>query len=176
MSQNGERSTPSEEVEGASRDTASPDPLQAGHQPEPSLSPANAGTAGVPSTDLTTQQTQSSMDTAEADVGPNQITNGTAQSTNATMTNGTSKDTGTEDQRHENAVDGDTPMEDQTSTSKDALEDYDWQELENRFAGKMMECQRKEQELAKEFAEWVEVCFLSLKFCSYSLRLRHRNV
>ena len=55
-------------------------------------------------------------------------------------------------------------MEDQASTSKDALDDYDWQELENRFAGKMMECQRKEKELAKEFAEWLEVCSFNFRF------------
>ena len=40
----------------------------------------------------------------------------------------------------------------------DVLDDYDWQELEERFGAKMRECEAREEELGREFKEWVEVC------------------
>ncbi|KAL8784460.1 MAG: hypothetical protein Q9195_009037 [Heterodermia aff. obscurata] len=44
-----------------------------------------------------------------------------------------------------------------TGTSKDALSPQDWTDLEARFGARMRECQAREEELGREFAEWVEV-------------------
>lgn len=41
--------------------------------------------------------------------------------------------------------------------SKDALEPLDWDDLEERFEARMRECQAREEELGREFGEWVEV-------------------
>ena len=41
--------------------------------------------------------------------------------------------------------------------SKDALEPLDWDDLEERFEARMRECQAREEELGREFGQWVEV-------------------
>lgn len=73
------------------------------------------------------------------------------------LTNGMSKDaSGIQD----NHLEGDPhqqPSKTQLGNSKDALESYDWQELEDRFAAKMKECQKREEELGREFRQWIEV-------------------
>ena len=70
------------------------------------------------------------------------------------ITNGTSHDAhGTQDEDHEDPV----PMDVQLGNPRDALEPLDWQDMEERFAARMKECQAKEEELGREFAEWVEV-------------------
>ena len=72
----------------------------------------------------------------------------------AQFTNGTSNDThDTQDEGHEDPE----PMDTQLGNSRDALEPHDWDELEERFTAKMKECQEREEELGREFAEWVEV-------------------
>ena len=72
----------------------------------------------------------------------------------ARTTNGTSHDThDTQDEVH----DYPQPMDVQLGNSRDALEPHDWEELEERFAAKMKECQARELELGREFQEWVEV-------------------
>lgn len=50
------------------------------------------------------------------------------------------------------------PTAHQQGNPRDALDDYDWQELEERFAARMKECEAREEELGREFKEWVEVC------------------
>lgn len=42
--------------------------------------------------------------------------------------------------------------------SKEPLEDFDWDDLEERFCRKMEECGEVEKELEGEFGEWLEVC------------------
>lgn len=45
--------------------------------------------------------------------------------------------------------------------SKTPLEPYEWNELLQRFQGKMQDCSQREEELEKEFAEWIAVCSLA---------------
>lgn len=47
-------------------------------------------------------------------------------------------------------------------SSKDPLEDYAWEDLEQRFAAKMEECRKNEEALGQEFSEWLKVCPLLL--------------
>lgn len=49
------------------------------------------------------------------------------------------------------------PEDDTLGSSKDPLEEYSWAELEERFAARMEECRLKEEEIGKEFQEWLEV-------------------
>lgn len=71
------------------------------------------------------------------------------------MTNATSETTnGTQNGYHEDVE----PTADQLGNPRDALDDYNWQELEERFAARMRECEARETELGREFREWVEVC------------------
>ena len=53
--------------------------------------------------------------------------------------------------------------ETQVNDSKKPLEDFDWDDLEERFCKKMEECGKVEKELEEEFAEWIEV-----RLCSFS--------
>ena len=46
----------------------------------------------------------------------------------------------------------------QVGDSKEPLEDFDWEDLEERFCRKMEECGKVEKELETEFGEWQEVC------------------
>ena len=57
-------------------------------------------------------------------------------------------------------------VESQLGNSRDSLEDFGWEELQERFAKKMEECEKREEELGKEFKEWLEVCMLLLCLCS----------
>ncbi|KAL8698290.1 MAG: hypothetical protein Q9201_006660 [Fulgogasparrea decipioides] len=41
---------------------------------------------------------------------------------------------------------------------KQSLEPFAWDDLETRFLQKMEECQRREEEIEKEFREWCHVC------------------
>ena len=148
MSQNGESTSSGHEQAEAARDSVSPDPLHTeptSHQAEHSPSAMTPGTAAdAPDT--------------KTDIDPTVLNNGATQKATTEATNGISNHSdGTQEQDQEDQVDDDEPMEDQTTTSKDALEAYDWQELEDRFAAKMIECQKKEEELGKEFAEWLQV-------------------
>ena len=159
MSQNEESTTSRDEVAGAARDSASPDPLHTeptSHQAEhsPSVTTPNAA-ADVPNT--------------KTDIDPTALTNGVTQKASTETMNGTSDQiNGTTEQNQGEQADEDTPMEDQATHSKHALEDYDWQELEDRFAAKMIECQKREDELGKEFAQWLEVCSSCQLLLSYT--------
>ena len=163
MSQNGESTTPRDEVVGAARDSASPESLHtepASHQAERSPS-------------VTTPNAAADVANTKTDIDPTAQTNGATQKASTEITNGTSDQiNGTTEQHQEEQADEDTPMEDQATNSKDALEDYDWQELEDRFAAKMIECQKREEELGKEFAQWLEVCSSSQLLLSYTRRFR----
>ena len=46
----------------------------------------------------------------------------------------------------------------QAGDSKEPLEDFDWNGLEERFCKKMEECGKVEKELEGEFNEWLQVC------------------
>ena len=149
MSQNGESTTPRDEVEEAARDNASPDRLNT----EPT-SPQAEHSPSAPTPDAAAE-----VSDTKTNIDPTALTNGAMQKPGIETANGTpDHNNGTPTQQQGEQVDDDTPMEDQATTSKDALEDYDWQELEDRFAAKMIECQKKEEELGKEFAQWLEVC------------------
>ena len=65
--------------------------------------------------------------------------------------NGTSHDA--QDEGDEDPV----PMDAQLGNPRDPLDPQDWEELEERFATRMKECQAREEELRREFGEWVEV-------------------
>ena len=49
---------------------------------------------------------------------------------------------------------------------KEQLEPYGWYELEERFLAKMDECQRREEEIEREFREWCQVSYFHLSFFS----------
>lgn len=159
MSQIGESTTPRDEGTGAAQDSTSSDQLHTeptSHQAEHSPS-------------ATTPDAAADVSDPKTDINPTALTNGATQKPSTETTNGTSDYTnGTQEQHQEEQVDEDTPMEDQAVTSKAALEDYDWQELEDRFAAKMLECQKKEEELGKEFAQWLEVCSPSQLLLGYT--------
>ena len=82
---------------------------------------------------------------------------------------GTSHDAhGTQDEGDEDLE----PMDAQLGNPRDQLEPQDWEELEERFAARMKECQAREEELGREFGEWVEVrsglsTFYFLYLCHY---------
>ena len=85
--------------------------------------------------------------------GPTETANGANQDTN--MANATSEVTnGAQNGYHDDVE----PTPDQLGSPRDALDDYDWHELEERFAARMKECEAREEELGREFKEWVEVC------------------
>lgn len=46
----------------------------------------------------------------------------------------------------------------QVADTKEPLEDFDWDDLEERFCRKMEECAKAEKELEDEFGEWLQVC------------------
>ena len=46
----------------------------------------------------------------------------------------------------------------QVGDSKEPLDDFDWDDLEERFHQKMAECGKVEKELEGEFNEWLQVC------------------
>ena len=56
------------------------------------------------------------------------------------------------------------PTPDQLGSPRDGLDDYDWQELEERLAARMKECEAREEELGREFKEWVQVCWCDMIF------------
>lgn len=49
------------------------------------------------------------------------------------------------------------PMEEEPIDPKELLEPFGWDDLEERFAEKMEECQRQEAEIEQEFREWCQV-------------------
>ncbi len=54
----------------------------------------------------------------------------------------------------------------QVGDSKEPLDEFDWDNLEERFCTKMEECAKSEKALEVEFGEWLQVCFgPQLKVC-----------
>lgn len=60
--------------------------------------------------------------------------------------------------------------------SKDALEEFDWAELEDRFCAAMDKFKKTEAEIGEEFKEWLEVGFYRaiIKQLVYALLSLHR--
>ncbi|KAL8646570.1 MAG: hypothetical protein Q9226_006804, partial [Calogaya cf. arnoldii] len=49
------------------------------------------------------------------------------------------------------------PVQGEPIDPKESLEPFGWDDLEQRFAQKMDECQKKEAEIEQEFKEWCQV-------------------
>lgn len=55
-----------------------------------------------------------------------------------------------------NRDDPESPRVD-SNEPREALEDYDWDDLEARFHAEMEKCRKAEEEIGKEFKEWLAV-------------------
>lgn len=53
-----------------------------------------------------------------------------------------------------------TSAEEPVPSSKEPLDDYSWEDLEQRFASKMVECTKSEETLGQEFNELLKVRLL----------------
>ena len=108
------------------------------HQPSPSPSPSSSGTA-----------------TGQASPGAG----GTGSTPNAATNDPTSEKQSTNRENEKaplSAVDDTNP-----ATSKAPLENYSWEDLEERFLARMEACRKTEVEIGTEFGEWVEVNLFS---------------
>ena len=151
MSQNEGTTTPPDNERGGTRSPTlhqdEPPPHQMDPLPSPSASQtvAEVPTSGQPPTN--------SHGTPAPSPAPG-ISNLNTNAELARTTNGTSHVThDTQDEGHDDPE----PMDVELGNSRDALEPHDWEELQERFAAKMKECQARELELGREFQEWVEV-------------------
>ncbi|MCJ1455944.1 hypothetical protein MMC28_006301 [Mycoblastus sanguinarius] len=75
-------------------------------------------------------------------------------------------DTTSQANNPQNGATGHGGYEPDVGDSKEALEAYDWDDLEARFNAKMAECAKREWEIEDEFREWLEV---TSNFSSYDL-------
>lgn len=147
MSQNEGTATPPDNKQGARSPTFPPEPPSHLPDPLPTLSTLQTMAEGRASGQALSNGHNS------PDPSPAPDPNSNAEP--GPIANGTSHDAhGARDEDHEDPV----PMDAQLGNPRDALEPQDWEDLEERFAARMKECRVKEEELGKEFAEWVEVC------------------
>ena len=54
------------------------------------------------------------------------------------------------------------PAKEDLGNSKEPLDSYGWEELEQRFAARMEECKKNEEALGQEFGEWLKVSLICI--------------
>ena len=166
MSQNGGTTTPPEPEEGAAQPPTLPtlpQDSQAAPQSDQSPSPATSQTApedpGL-EPEVPDQQPQEAIKNMDQLPTPaaTQVTNGTSQTANEHKPPENRREDQETNEMNGTHDDEEPTPDPQVGSSKEALEEYSWSDLEERFAAKMRECEAKEEELGREFREWVEVC------------------
>lgn len=80
-----------------------------------------------------------------------------------------------DDPAHEAGVNEQEKQQDSSSAvkvdnSKDSLEDFDWDDLEQRFCTAMEKFQKIEDEIGEEYRQWLQVRFLASLFQGNSLK------
>lgn len=76
-------------------------------------------------------------------------------------TNDTSDDPFHEREVNTQEVQQDTPAPADLGNARDPLEEFDWDDLEQRFCTAMEKFQKKEDQIGREYRQWLEACFLA---------------